>query len=472
MKKFSDVKKITKKNKINHLASFRDPAGFLFYSDDNLYRQITNVYKEDYDLLLKSGLYQELIDKQYLVKHQEVDDYKEAKAYKIIKPEFIPFISYPYQWCFSQLKEAALLTLKIQKKTLDYEMSLKDASAYNIQFLKGKAIFIDTLSFTKYKENQPWLAYKQFCEHFLAPLYLQAKIDIRLNKLFINHIDGIPLDLANKLLPFKYKINIAGFIHLYLHNLSQKKYNNLSLKTKRINKKFKKRDHYALISSLESAIINLKLKKAKTVWTNYIEDEACPSYSPKAMLNKKELINEFLDNYKIKSLWDFGANNGEFSKLAANKGIFSLALDSDHSVIEKLYRDIEGDGIKNILPLVEDLANPSPSIGWENTERKALLENKKPDCIFALALVHHLVIANNLPLFKIVKFFASHCSFLLIEFIPKEDKQVKRMLGLREDIFIDYNQVNFEAEFQKRFEIINQQTIKDSLRTLYIMKVK
>ncbi len=463
---------MTMEKKVKHPASFRDPAGSLFYCEGILYRQINNSYKENYDLLFSSRLYQKLVEKNYLVEHKEIRNLEEKDVYKVIQPEAIPFISFPYQWCFSQLKEAALLTLRIQKIALDYDMSLKDASAYNIQFFKGKGILIDTLSFEKYKENKPWVAYKQFCEHFLSPLYLQAKVDVTLNKLLINHIDGIPLDLTNKLLPLKHKINISSFIHLYLHNLSQKKYNNLSLKTKKVSKQFKKRDHYVLISSLESAIVNLKLKQGKTVWTNYIEGEVCPSYSGKALFNKKELISTFLDKYNVKYLWDIGTNNGEFSKLAARKGVFCLAFDSDHSAIEKLFNDVNREGIKNILPLVENLSNPSPSIGWQNRERKALLDSKKPDCIFALALIHHLVITNNLPLFKIVNFFANQCSYLVIEFIPKDDKQIKLMLSLREDIFTDYSQKNFELEFQKSFDIISKHNIEDSLRVLYIMKRK
>lgn len=460
------------KNKIKHPASFRDPAGSLFYYEGVLYRQINNSYTENYDLLFSSGLYQKLVEKKYLIEHKEIRNLEEGDVYKIIQPEAIPFISYPYQWCFSQLKEAALLILKIQKIALDYGMSLKDSSAYNIQFFKGRPILIDTLSFEKNKEKEPWIAYKQFCEHFLAPLYLQAKIDVSLNKLLINYIDGIPLSLTNKLLPLKYKFNVSSFIHLYLHNLSQKKYNNLSLKTKKINKQFKKKDHYALISSLESAIVGLKLKQGKTVWTNYMENETCPSYSSKAMLSKKEIISVFLDKQKVEYLWDIGTNNGEFSKLAAKKGVFCLAFDSDHTAIEKLFSDVNEEEIKNILPLVEDLSNPSPSIGWQNKEREALLKNNKPDCIFALALIHHLVITNNLPLFKIVNFFASQCKYIVIEFIPKDDKQIKLMLSLREDIFTDYSQKNFELEFKKSFDIISKHNIKDSLRVLYIMKRK
>ena len=167
-------------------SSFRDPSGFLFFQDGSVYRQVNAIYKENYDHLIGSGLYKALVASGLLVSHEEVGmNYARSdNAYKILKPELIPFVSYPYEWCFSQLKEAALTTLKIQKVALDFGMTLKDSSAYNIQFMKGRAVFIDTISFERYREGQPWVAYRQFCQHFLAPLALMSYRDIRLGRLF------------------------------------------------------------------------------------------------------------------------------------------------------------------------------------------------------------------------------------------------------------------------------------------------
>lgn len=184
-------------------ASFRDPSGFLFQQDGVIYRQVNLVYKDDYGHLMDSGLYQALVDDNLLIPHEEVgiEPPIPELAYKIIKPEQIPFISYPYEWCFSQLRDAALTTLKVQKKALDFSMSLRDSSAYNIQFKNGRPLFIDTLSFGKYREGQPWVAYRQFCQHFLAPLTLMSYKDIRLSQLLCTYIDGLPLDLTGCLLP-------------------------------------------------------------------------------------------------------------------------------------------------------------------------------------------------------------------------------------------------------------------------------
>ena len=198
------------KNNGKLASSFRDPSGFLFWRDGTLFRHLNESYREDYRMLMNSGLYARLTIKRFLIPHTEIDDHT-------IKPEIIPFISYPYEWCFSQLKDAALLTLQIQKEALDTGMILKDARAFNIQFLNGAPIFIDTLSFERYRAGEPWMGYRQFCQHFLAPLALMAYDDARLNTLSRVFLDGIPLDLAARLLPWRSMMRPSLFIHLHAH---------------------------------------------------------------------------------------------------------------------------------------------------------------------------------------------------------------------------------------------------------------
>lgn len=206
--------------------SFRDPSGFLFTREGTLYRQINLTYRDNYDLLLKSGLYERLVDRGLLVLHREVDApaADPDRVYRLIEPEPIQFISYPYEWCFSQLQDAALATLEIQRIALDCGMSLKDSSAYNIQFHNGRPVLIDTLSFERYPQGQPWIGYRQFCQHFLAPLALMSQTDVRLSLLLRNYIDGIPLDLASRLLPTRTRFSFSLLTHLHLHAKSQKKY--------------------------------------------------------------------------------------------------------------------------------------------------------------------------------------------------------------------------------------------------------
>src|ERR1051326_2629765 len=206
--------------------SFRDPSGFVFRRENTLFRQVQIGYREEYDLLMASGLYQALVDAGLLIAHTEEDVNSSLTegAYRVLRPEPIPFISYPYEWCFSQLYDAALATLQIQKEALRFGMSLKDASAYNIQFRAGKPVMIDTLSFERYKEGRPWPAYRQFCQHFLAPLALMSRTDIRLRQMLRTNIDGIPLDLASRLLPRSTWLQAGLLTHIHLHGAAQQRY--------------------------------------------------------------------------------------------------------------------------------------------------------------------------------------------------------------------------------------------------------
>jgi len=450
-------------------SSFRDPEGFLFFYNNQLYRQINQKGKNNFDLLIKSGLYQALIKKQLLIPHTEIDlKFAATKdAYKIIKPQLIPFLSYPYEWSFSQLKDAALLTLEIQKTALKYNMSLKDASAYNIQFIGYKPLFIDTLSFEKYREGEPWIAYRQFCQHFLTPLSLMTEKDPRFNLLLRDFIDGIPLDLASNTLPLISKLKLPLLTHIYLHALNQKRMFN-----KKVNKnkyKMKKAQMIALIENLKSTIEKMKIKNLKTEWQKYYR---FMNYSSKAFEDKKFLVENFLYKIKPQSVIDLGANEGIFSQIASQTEAYTVACDADPFVVEELYLKAKNSKNKFLLPLIIDLTNPSPSLGWKNKERKSFTERAKVDCVLALALIHHLVISNNLPLDSISQYFASLGKYLIIEFVPKQDSNAQILLQNRKDIFDEYSKEVFEKGFCKHFQILEKKKIKDSKRELYLMKRK
>lgn len=456
-----------KRNEYQELSSFRDPSGFLFYRKGVLLRQINNSYKKNYNLLIKSGLYDKLTGKKLLIPHKEVDlkIKGQRQSYKIIKPKTLPFISYPYEWCFSQLKDAALLTLKIQKLSLKYGMALKDASAYNIQFLEGRPIFIDTLSFEKYIIGKPWVAYRQFCQHFLAPILLASKKDPRLNLFSKTFLDGIPLDLASSLLPKTTFFNFSTLSHIHLHARSQKLFSKRAVKSKR---GLNLNSTLALLNSLENVIKKLKVMPSTTEWGDYYAET---NYSSTAFLNKKNIVSKYLAIVKPKkTVWDIGANTGVFSRIANQHGFKVLSFDMDHLAVEKNYLRLKTNRDEKILPLVADFINPSPALGWVNKERQSLLQRGPTNCVMALALIHHLVISNNLPLENIAQFFHSICTWLIIEFVPKNDSNVKKMLASREDIFSDYSKNAFENTFLKYFTIKKTEEIKGSERTLYLMK--
>jgi hypothetical protein len=450
-------------------SSFRDPSGFLFYRRGLIYRQINKIYKKDYDFLMESGLYKALTKAGLLIPHKEVNlkERKSDKVYKIIKPELIPFISYPYEWCFSQLKNAALTILRIQKRALDFGMFLKDGSAYNIQFQKGKAVLIDSLSFEKYRPGQSWLAYRQFCQHFLAPLALMSYKDIRLNKLLLIYLDGIPLDLASLLLPLQSYWRFSLLSHLHLHARSQEYF--ASKTVEKESRKISKLSLRGLIDSLQSGIERLNWQPRQSEWGDYYQHT---NYSHSSFEYKKRIVAEFLEEIKPRNVWDLGANIGVFSRLASAKGIETVSFDVDAAAVEKNYLECLKNNEVNMLPLLIDLFNPSPSIGWENQERLSLIERGPTETALALALIHHLAIANNLPFSKIANFLNQICQTLIIEFVPKNDSQVQRLLSSREDIFPDYKAEFFERAFKQYFKIRKWRKIKGSKRILYLMQKK
>ncbi|MDD2714835.1 MAG: SAM-dependent methyltransferase [Candidatus Wallbacteria bacterium] len=445
-------------------SSFRDPSGFVFQQDGKLYRQINRCYQNDYDLLIKSGLYDHLVSEELLIPHQDciINSPQPETLYKIIKPQEIPFISYPYEWCFSQLKAAALLTLQIQARALEHGLTLKDASAYNIQFTGYKPIFIDTLSFEKYQPGSPWIAYRQFCRHFLAPLALMSYQSPELNKLSLSFLDGIPLDVASATLPFSSRFNWHLLVHLHMHASSEK---NCQPATNTGNQsQITLNSLKGIIDSLITAVQKLNLPKNKTLWSEYYENT---NYNTKAMSEKERIVRETIAQIKPATVCDAGANTGRFSRIASESGAYTISIDSDHETVELNYLDAQTRKDKNLLPINADLSNPTPAIGCLNQERSSLLSRAPADLTLALALIHHLAITNNMPMDKIARLFASFSKNLLIEFIPKTDSQIVEMLSMRKDIFISYNQDAFEKEFSVFFRIVKKWGIFETKRSLY-----
>lgn len=455
-------------------SSFRDPVGFLYRSSGVLYRQVNKAGQADYDLLMSSGLYDSLVSDGLLIAHRESDaaPADPAIAYKVIQPQPVRFISYPYEWCFSQLQDAALATLTIQKRAMQYGMSLKDASAFNIQWVAGRWTLIDTLSFERQEPGKPWNAYRQFCRHFLGPLALMSYRDARLGQLSRLHLDGVPLELTSAILPRRTKFSGGLLAHLHLHARWQREYSvaaDTSAEHPRPKRTVSRRGLDALLDSLERCVRRLRYRPDRGLWSGYSCDT---SYTPDAAEGKRRLVAEMLDGAEGEMVWDLGANVGVFSRLATARGMFAVAFDSDPACVERNYLQARQEAEAGMLPLVMDLTNPSASLGWGHRERMSLLDRGPADVAMALALVHHLALGNNVPLPVVADFFARLCRRLIIEFVPKEDPQVRQMLALREDIFPNYNAASFEQAFARRFDIERSEAVEGSFRRLYRMKTR
>lgn len=448
-----------------HPASFRDPAGFVFEKNDTLYRAVADSYKGDYDTLMASGLYNALACKGLLISHEELPGsaLDLPIGYSLaLKPERIPFISYPYEWSFSQLKDAALLTLDIQAMALAHNMTLKDASAFNVTWHKGRPVFIDTLSFAPLQEGRPWAAYGQFCSHFLAPLALMSHCDLRLQKLLPVNLGGIPLDLASALLPGKSWFSLASLLHIHLHARSQKKYSSAKEK---VQSSLSKKSFENLIAGLRMAVGNFKFPGTVSEWGDYYSDT---NYTPDQFQEKQNIISGWINELKPQTLCDLGANDGTFSRLAEKNAELIVAADIDPVAVELNYRRCRADNNRIMLPLLQDITQPSPSLGWQLQERDAFFKRLKADLGLALALVHHLAIGNNTPFPMVATMLAQAAPRWIVEFPDKNDSQVQRLLRNREDIFADYNQLGFEKALETHFSIEKKQPISNSRRTLYL----
>ncbi len=457
---------------VTHSASFRDPDGFLFHRDGRLYRQVNRSGQPDYDRLMASGLYGELTGAGLLIPHQEADvpPADPAAAYRVIAPEPVPLVSYPYEWSFSQLRDAALATLEIQQRAFRRGLSLKDASAYNIQFVRGRPLLIDTLSFEAWPEGRPWVAYRQFCQHFLAPLALMARTDVRLGQLLRVHLDGLPLDLAAALLPRRARLAPSLAMHIVLHSRSQKKHEGEGAAPRPAARPraISRMGFQGIIASLERAVRKLEWAPAGTQWGDYYSDT---NYSAAGIAHKRELLEQIVARVEPRQVWDLGANNGFFSRVASRRGIPTVAFDVDPAAVEQNYREVRRLDEPWLLPLLQDLTNPSPALGWAGAERASLLQRGPADLVMGLALVHHLAIANNVPLDRLADFFAAACGrWLVLEWVPKPDSQVQRLLATREDVFPHYVQEGFERAFAARFHIREALPVRDSQRRLYLME--
>ncbi len=456
--------------------SYRDPSGFVFRRDGVLYRQINAPFADEWAAFESSGLHKALIDESLLVADQpaSLELAPEPGAVAVIQPDELEFISYPFEWSFSQLKDAALLTLRAQALAGERGMTLRDASAYNVQFKHGKPILIDTLSFERAAPDQPWKPYRQFCENFLAPLALMAHRDGRLGQLMRTWIDGVPLDLASELLPRSTRYFAPGLAaHIHLHARAQRQHAGSSgpeASTAPRAVTMSETRRLALLDHLRRTVEGLHLPAHGTVWVDYAERT---SYSEAGTASKESIVREMLQAVASeggKRAWDMGANTGRYSQIAAEAGFWVLALDIDWAAVERHYLALRTSGEQRITPLLADIAEPSPAIGWENTERASLIDRSNADVLVALALVHHLAIGRNVPLPMISRLMARLSPNLIVEWIPKVDPMCKRLLAAREDIFADYSADGFRAAFGRDFEIVEERPIEDSGRVLFRMR--
>lgn len=452
--------------------SFRDPSGFAFRRNGLVHRQVNAAYRATYDALVEARFYDEAIEAGLLVSHRELaaDEIEpDGAAYKVLLPEQLPFVSYPYEWCFGQLKEAALLTLQLQRFALERGFWLKDASAYNVQFHRGRAVLIDSLSFEAYPEGRPWVAYQQFCKHFLAPLALMSHRHVELGKLHRVYVDGVPLDVASALLPRRTRYLSSLALHVHAHARALRAHAVALASRGKATGRLGRTGLLGLIESLEGSVRALDWQPQGTPWGDYYD---ATSYSEEAHADKKAVVDRVTTSGEFRSAWDLGANTGVFSRICASNALHTVAFDADPAAVEKNHRQCRSDGVSDVLPLVLDLSNPSTDQGWDNQEQMSLRARGPADLVLALALVHHLAIGNNVPFARIAQFLRRLCRTLLIEFVPKDDSQVQRLLAAREDIFGWYAEAVFLRDMESSFVLRETFALRGSEQRLHLFTAR
>ena len=449
--------------------SFRDPDARVAYLNDSVYRIVyPNGFKK-FDFIKK--ILQNKSIAEYLIDTKEVDqeelrllELENNKNVRVFKHKKIDYISYPYEWSFYRLKDAALHHLNLHINLLKNNATLIDAYSYNVQFNNYSPIFIDLMSIKEYSEGEFWTGHKQFCESFLNPLVLKSKLGINYNNWFKGNLEGIDTSELSKLLKFKHMLSWNIFYNIFLLNYFEKKYKkNEDLKITK-NKKLKKSYYLSILTNLVNFIDGLKPKKETSVWGEYSRDN---TYNEEEKKNKYEFISNYFNKNKSNRVLDLGCNNGEYSKLAIQSGCKSVVgLDYDLNAIDEAYLISKKERL-NFLPLYFDVSNPSSDIGWYQKERKGFKKRLNFDFVLALAFEHHLAIAKNIPLEDVINWITSLAPKGIIEFVPKNDVTIQSMLRLKGDIFPNYNLENFKNFLSKKTKITSEKIVSKSGRTLF-----
>jgi ribosomal protein L11 methylase PrmA len=454
---------------VRNEGSFRDPSGYVAHYDDRVLRLLREDAFSSFKWLKASGLLAELVAKKWLVPTDiSIEPAIQDLAPGVLEHQRINFISYPYEWPFELLKRAALFHLDLHLLALESCFTLTDASAYNVQFIGAKPIFIDPLSLVSYTEGQMWFGQRQFNEQFLNPLLLTSLLKIPFNAWYRGSVEGITSgDLARALRP-KHKLSWRVWSEVLIPVWLQRSAR--SDPSRGVAAKQRKLPLNALqfmLRNLRTWIAGLRdpFATETTVWRGY---EAENSYLPEEEKRKQSFVSDFVRRSRPRTVWDLGCNTGLYSETALRAGAgYVVGFDSDHGALNlAVQRSVRGD--LKFLPLHMDACNPSPSQGWHQKERAGLSSRSKPDAVLALALEHHIAIGRNVPLPMLLDWMVDLADCGVVEFVPKDDPTVQRMLSLREDIFDQYSQAEFESELAKRAAIEKREVVSSSGRTLYV----
>ena len=460
-------------NILRNPGSFRDPAGQVFEYNGRIIRVIKYFGKKRYDFLLQNKILKESIEKKFLIPTKDVtDEFKHLKikdACYYLEHERIDYISYPYEWSFYQLKDAALHHLDFQIFLLDKKIKLIDSSAFNIQFINHNPIFIDILSLDEYQEGEYWIGHSQFLKQFLNPLLLRSKKGILFNDWYKGNLDGISTTDLNSILNFRDKLSFNIFFSVVLLSRFEEKnkFNpKKTIKTIKNKRSLSKNSYKSMLLQLKNWIKKLEPLKKKTDWDNYSTNN---TYKKDEEIKKLSEVNLFVNKNKPNFIADIGCNDGLYSNECLKAGAKKvIGFDIDINSIDRAFIKSKNESL-NFLPLYLNAMNPSSKLGWNESERMSFNERVNFDAMIALAFEHHLALGNNVPLNQALDWLMNIAPMGLIEFVDKKDETVQQMLALKGDIFPEYNQGEFEKYILGSAEIVNKTKLTET-RTLYEFK--
>lgn len=453
--------------------SFRDRYSRVFYSHGRVYRGLSEKALSNWQKLSNTGFFSRFIAEGKIVQTELVNPLDEGIPKNLVQDwatvlrhDLIPFISYPYEWSFSMLKDAALLHLEILLAAIDEDMILKDSSPYNIQWFGTKPVFIDIPSIERFSDGEPWVGYRQFCQLFLYPLLLQSYKDVAFHPWLRGRIDGMDPDQIINLMSLWDLLRPGVFTNVYMLSKMEHLYGDskTNFKVMLRNLGFRKDIVKANVKRIRHLVRRLEWKHTKSQWSNYIYSH---TYSDLEHHRKEKFIKEITEFRRWHLAWDIGCNIGLFSKIVSKNSDYVNAMDADHLTVDQLYQSLKKEKTNNILPLVMNIADASPDIGWRGMERKALAHRGKPNLMLCLALIHHIVIGANIPLREFVEWLASLKSSLVIEFINKDDPMVKKLLRNKDDQYFDYDVRNFENYLRDNYFIRRIESLESGTRKLY-----
>ena len=451
--------------------SFRDRTARVFYYNGSVFRGLNQHAWHEWERLLSTSFFSRAVAEGKIVATEQANPSELPKlaenfGQRVLKHETIPFVSYPYEWPFGMLKDAALLQLELLASSIEEGMILKDSSSFNVQWVGTRPIFIDIPSFKTLSEGEPWVGYRQFCQLFLYPLFLQAYKNISFQSWLRGNLDGIEPEQCQRLMSFRDYFRRGIFSHVFLQAKAQSQFaqTNRDIRNDLRKAGFDVRLIKANIKNLQNLVKQLEWKQEQSTWSDYTRNN---SYDSDDSEKKVSFVTSSIGSRDWNFVWDLGCNTGNFSRIAAERARHVIALDADQLAVERFYQTLKSEERSKILPLVCNIADPSPNLGWRGLERKELMKRGKPDLVLCLALIHHLVLTANIPLKEFIEWLSELDSDLIIEFVTKQDPMVRRLLRNKDDIYKDYKQEYFERCLSARFSIVRQETFNSGTRIIY-----